>query len=845
MFKRIRSKIGIKLLGAFSLALILSMVSLIYVATQLLAEFGEFSTSKNEANIKDNTYAFLTRITHEQAMRYDSIFQKIAAASSLIAKQASHVHAHRESYGEESLTPSEKLVVSPKNGIFSNGPSEKTMVLYWGSSTISSAIRRHITALSKLDLLLESSKESNPESVACYFVSESAIARYYPNIHGVDEIPSGFDIRKANWYVKSRPENNPERKTVWSNIYRDIVGQGLMTTASSPVYSGTGQYVGAVGIDVTLNSIVKDILGDIKSCHKMENMFSFLLDYTGKIIAFPPEYLEMFDLKIETDKLVDSSVILEKSMLESSNAEVRKIGEKMIGELYQVSQFSLNGHPYIVSSHFMPSTGWRLGVVVPESVIFASVQETRNALDTTFETMTTRFTIVALSFLLGTIIITVLYALKNIIRPINTLSTAALRVREGDLTTQIDFQREDEIGALAGSFNNMVKALRKGKELEEEYTQKLEQKVNERTLELRETNDEQENTLQMLKKEMAERKRAEEELRESRDYLDSLVNYASAPIVVWSPEFKITRFNHAFEHLTGYKAEEVIGKQLNLLFPKENRDESLNKIERTLSGEYWKSVEIPILRKDGNIQELLWNSANIYAEDGTMLIATIAQGTDITARKQAQDKLTASLKEKEVLLKEVHHRVKNNLQVISSLLNLQSQHIKDKESLEMFQESQNRVRSMALIHEKLYTSEDLAHIDIAAYIQDLTASLFSAYPVNNAIKITIAITDIFLTITTAIPCGLIINELVTNALKHAFPHQQKGTITVSMTPSTNDSLILTVSDTGIGFPEGIDFRNTATLGMQLVISLVEQLEGTITLDRSEGTRFRIEFRKQE
>ena len=325
MFKRIRSKIGIKLLVVFSLALILSMVSLIYVATQLLAEFGEFSASKNEANIKDNTYAFLARITYEQAMGYDSIFQKIAAASSLIAKQASHVHAHRESYGEEPLTPSEKLVVSPKNGIFSNGPSEKTMVLYWGSSTISSAIRRHITALSKLDPLLESSKESNPESVACYFVSESAIAWYYPNIHGVDDIPSGFDIRKANWYVKSRPENNPERKTVWSNVYLDIVGQGLMTTASSPVYSGTGQYVGAVGIDVTLNSIVKDILGDIQSCHKMENMFSFLVDATGKIIAFPPEYLEMFDLTIDTDKLVDSSVILEKSLLESSNAEVRRI----------------------------------------------------------------------------------------------------------------------------------------------------------------------------------------------------------------------------------------------------------------------------------------------------------------------------------------------------------------------------------------------------------------------------------------------------------------------------------------------------------------------------------------
>jgi len=245
------------------------------------------------------------------------------------------------------------------------------------------------------------------------------------------------------------------------------------------------------------------------------------------------------------------------------------------------------------------------------------------------------------------------------------------------------------------------------------------------------------------------------------------------------------------------------------------------------------SKEFPELEYNG----VVWHTNIAPFPEGAIITSM-----DITARKQAQDKLTASLKEKEVLLKEIHHRVKNNMQVISSMLSLQSQHITDKASRAMFQESQDRIRSMALIHEKLYQSDDMAQIDIASYIQDLTASLFSTYTVSNAIKVTIAITDIFLTITTAIPCGLIINELVTNALKHAFPHQREGTITVSMTPSTNNHLILTVSDTGIGFPKGIDFRNTTTLGMQLVTSLVEQLEGTITLDRRKGTTFTITFR---
>jgi len=136
-----------------------------------------------------------------------------------------------------------------------------------------------------------------------------------------------------------------------------------------------------------------------------------------------------------------------------------------------------------------------------------------------------------------------------------------------------------------------------------------------------------------------ERKKTEEELREARSYLENLINYANAPIIVWDKEFRITRFNHAFEYLTGYTANEVTGQELRMLFPEAGRDESLSKIERTLSGEYWKSVEIPILCKDGNIKLAFWNSANIYARDGTTLLATIAQGMDISERKKAEEEL--------------------------------------------------------------------------------------------------------------------------------------------------------------------------------------------------------------
>ena len=139
-----------------------------------------------------------------------------------------------------------------------------------------------------------------------------------------------------------------------------------------------------------------------------------------------------------------------------------------------------------------------------------------------------------------------------------------------------------------------------------------------------------------------ERKQAEEMLRETRDYLENLINYANAPIIVWDPELRITRFNRAFEHLTGYTANEVVGQEVAMLFPEANREESLHKIARTLSGEYWESIEIPILRKDGETRLALWNSANIYAEDGKTLLTTIAQGTDITERERAEEALRES-----------------------------------------------------------------------------------------------------------------------------------------------------------------------------------------------------------
>jgi len=215
---------------------------------------------------------------------------------------------------------------------------------------------------------------------------------------------------------------------------------------------------------------------------------------------------------------------------------------------------------------------------------------------------------------------------------------------------------------------------------------------------------------------------------------------------------------------------------------------------------------------------------------------------DITERKQAQAKILASLAEKETILKEVHHRVKNNMQVISSLLRLQEGRVKDKDAAALLKDSQNRIQSMALVYNKLYQSENLASVNMTDYIKELSAGLVKSYAVSPVrVAVNVAQSNVFLNVDSAIPCGMIINELVTNSLKYAFPGNRKGLITISLTENEK-GLQLTVGDDGMGIPEGVSLANNSTLGIKLVSNLVrDQLGGILEIDRRHGTAYQINF----
>ena len=210
-------------------------------------------------------------------------------------------------------------------------------------------------------------------------------------------------------------------------------------------------------------------------------------------------------------------------------------------------------------------------------------------------------------------------------------------------------------------------------------------------------------------------------------------------------------------------------------------------------------------------------------------------------RTREEKAIRAALEERETLLKEVHHRVKNNMQIISSLLSLQAAQATEPETIEMLNDSQQRIRSMALIHDRLYRSASLAEIDFGQYVESLVDELLRMYNVPlGVITIATDIENVQLGVDTAIPCALIINELVSNSLKHAFPDGRTGAVTIALRRA-NGVHMLTVADNGVGFPRDVDFRATDSLGMQLVVTLVNQLEGTIELNRENGTAFAISF----
>lgn len=412
----------------------------------------------------------------------------------------------------------------------------------------------------------------------------------------------------------------------------------------------------------------------------------------------------------------------------------------------------------------------------------------QEALDTAERISAQMFWIVSLVSL-SAVALGLLY-MGRLLRPISLLARAADRIGKGGTGLTVPVLADDELGELARSFNHMSEELAA--------------------------------------------------TTVSKDFLDSILRNMQDLLVVTDAGGIIRLVNQSTLELLRYREDELVGRPVMLLFSGGDRElggQNLALQVRELAGSREARMvastgaEVPVVLSLGTL------GGREQSAEGFIITAA-----DITERKEAEDQLRLSLQEKEVLLKEIHHRVKNNMQVISSLLDLQSVQITDPRARAPFRDSQNRIKSMALIHERLYQSPDLARIDFTDYLRILVPRLFDSYQTTDQqVSLRLEAEEISLEVSQAIPCGLIINELIANALRHAFPGGRQGQLLLSMEKTAGDEIALVVADNGVGLPEEVDLGKASTLGLQLVQVLTRQLKGSVAVDRSAGTRFELRF----
>lgn len=495
----------------------------------------------------------------------------------------------------------------------------------------------------------------------------------------------------------------------------------------------------------------------------------------------------------------------------------------MSGESGTVT-YEYEGIRWLAGYHPIKSTGWGIVVQIPEDEVLAKVRN-EVALLTVFS--------VAFFFAAAVVISVVLhYSLKPLMRLLHEIKANRFSVSEARYA-------DDEIGQLAKEFTFLYGELSESEEKLKKLNEGLEERVRQRTENLKNTN-------RLLEDEIGQRITAENQLKRSEDRFRTLFNQASDCILLLSPRDEgdaiIEDANYAACTMHGYDREELIGKPITFLDAPDSAQKVPDRIKLIKEGKIV-TFEVDHVRKDGSTFPVEVSTHLIYL-DGKPYIQAIDR--DITARKVAEQKIRTALEEKEILLRELHHRVKNNMQLIISLLRLESDHTDERDPAELFRESCDRIRAMSLVHERLYMAKDMANVDIREYIRDLASNIFRSYVIDtNRIRIDIKVDvrEQAITLDTAMPCGLLINELITNCVKHAFPDSRTGMVRVSLQELDPESVQLTVSDDGIGLPVGFNPSGTKSLGMQLIRILAEtQLSGNLTIESHNGTVFKVTFK---
>ncbi|KWT86736.1 sensor histidine kinase [Candidatus Magnetominusculus xianensis] len=338
---------------------------------------------------------------------------------------------------------------------------------------------------------------------------------------------------------------------------------------------------------------------------------------------------------------------------------------------------------------------------------------------------------------------------------------------------------------------------------------------------------------------------ADKSLHESETKYRQLVELSQEGIWVVNKVGVTTYVNHAVADMLGFTVGEMTGVRFAAFMADDAKERAANVVNYEQGAGKADRLETTLLHKDGSSVYVSISTVALTDEQGNYT-GSFAVISDITKRKQTEEKLMEAISEQELLLRELHHRVKNNLQIIAGLVGLQISHVSDEGYKNILKDTQSRIQSISLVHEKLYNTEKLSQVNIKEYIYSLVKDLFIFFTVDrDKINVNFEVPDIHVGIDTAIPCGLIINELFTNIIKYAFKGRDRGEISIRLSETGLDMLELIIGDNGVGMPEGIDIGKTKSLGLKVVTILSKQLRGTVEIDRGGGTRFILRFKRSE